>query len=191
MPMPTLECKRLMFGELYSWTRYVCETRMPPKTAIFWKLWPWPWPWQMTLNLIPTKRSYHEVYSCEIYWTKVKMLHIYSSSKIALFLCTGIYCLDITLGWPLVLIKFKHIYFTSIEKQVPTTYTILSRFCFLGTTPVLAPNVWANEKSQSWDPLRTPDFMIARPMLYLTTTDTTILFSYTWKLSRAQLVTGN
>ena len=45
--------------------------------------------------------------------------------------------------------KFKHIYFTSTEKQVLTTYTDLSRFCFLGTTPVLAPNVWANEKSQS------------------------------------------
>ena len=40
--------------------------------------------------------------------------------------------------------KFKYIYFTSIEKQVLTTYTNLSRFCFLGTTPVLAPNVWAN-----------------------------------------------
>ena len=40
--------------------------------------------------------------------------------------------------------KFKHIYFTSIEKQVLTTYTNLSRFCFLGTTPVLALNVWAN-----------------------------------------------
>ena len=49
--------------------------------------------------------------------------------------------------------KFKHIYFTSIEKQVLTTYTNLSRFCFLGTTPALAPNVWANEKSQSWDSL--------------------------------------
>ena len=47
----------------------------------------------------------------------------------------------------------KNIYFTWIEKQVLTTYTNLSRFCFLGTTPVLAPNVWANEKSQSWDPL--------------------------------------
>ena len=49
----------------------------------------------------------------------------------------------------LMIFKFKHIYFTSIEKQVLTTYTNLSRFCFLGTTPVLAPNVWANEKSQS------------------------------------------
>ena len=45
------------------------------------------------------------------------------------------------------LVKFKHIYFTSTEKQVLTTFTNLSRFCFLGTTPVLAPNVWANEKS--------------------------------------------
>ena len=42
--------------------------------------------------------------------------------------------------------KFKHIYFTSIEKQVLTTFTNLFRFCFLGTTPVLAPNAWANEK---------------------------------------------
>ena len=36
-------------------------------------------------------------------------------------------------------------YFTSIEKQVLTAYSNLSRFCFLGTTPVLAPNVWAYE----------------------------------------------
>ena len=40
------------------------------------------------------------------------------------------------------------IYFTSIEKQVFTTYTNLSRFCFLGTTPVLTPNVWANENPE-------------------------------------------
>ena len=38
-----------------------------------------------------------------------------------------------------------NIYFTSIQKQVLTTYTNLSRFCFLGTIPVLVPNVWANE----------------------------------------------
>ena len=43
----------------------------------------------------------------------------------------------------------KYIYFTSTEKQVLTTNTNLSRFCFLGSTPVLAPTVWANEKSQS------------------------------------------
>ena len=41
--------------------------------------------------------------------------------------------------------KFNHIYFTSIEKQVLTTYTNLSRLCFLGTSPVLTLNVWANE----------------------------------------------
>ena len=41
--------------------------------------------------------------------------------------------------------KFKHIYFTSFEKQVLATYTYLSRFCFLGTTPVLVLNVQANE----------------------------------------------
>ena len=46
------------------------------------------------------------------------------------------------------LVKFNHIYFTSIEKQILTPYTNLSRFCFLGTTPVLVPNVWAIEKSQ-------------------------------------------
>ena len=78
-------------------------------------------------------------------------------------------------------LKFKHIYFTSIEKQVLTTYTNLSRFCFLGTTPVLAPNVWANEKSppkkipklRPAPGTRTWDFMIVRPTLYLTTTDST------------------
>ena len=43
-------------------------------------------------------------------------------------------------GW-----KLKHVYFTSIEKQVLTIYTNLSRFCLLGTTPTLAPNVLANE----------------------------------------------
>ena len=41
-------------------------------------------------------------------------------------------------------IKFKQIYLTSIEKQVLKTYINLSRFCFLGTTLVLAQNVWAN-----------------------------------------------
>ena len=71
--------------------------------------------------------------------------------------------------------KFKHIYFTSIEKQVITAYTNLSQFCFLGTTPVLAPNVWANEKISKLTPVpgnRTRDINIARPTLYLTTTDT-------------------
>ena len=36
---------------------------------------------------------------------------------------------------------FKHTYFTSIEKQVLTTYANLSQFCVLGTIPVLEPNV--------------------------------------------------
>ena len=49
--------------------------------------------------------------------------------------------------------KFKHIYFTLIEKQFLTTYTNLFWICFLVITPVLAPNVWDNEKSQSWDML--------------------------------------
>ena len=73
------------------------------------------------------------------------------------------------------ILLFKHIYFTSIEKQVLTTYTNLSLFCFLGTTPVLAPNVWTNEKSQFRPAPRTQtrDLMIARLTLYLTTTDTT------------------
>ena len=74
--------------------------------------------------------------------------------------------------------KFKHIYFTSIEKQVLTTYTNLSPFCFLGTAPVLAPNVWANEKIPKLTPAPgnlTRDLKIARPTLYLMTTDTTQL----------------
>ena len=45
----------------------------------------------------------------------------------------------------LFLVYFKHIYFTSNEKQVLEIYTNLSRFCFLGTTPVLKPNMWTNE----------------------------------------------
>ena len=44
-----------------------------------------------------------------------------------------------------IILWFKHIYFTSIEKQIFTTYTNLSRFCILGTTPALMPDVWANE----------------------------------------------
>ena len=71
---------------------------------------------------------------------------------------------------------FKHIYFTSIEKQVLTTYANLSRFFFLGTTPVPAPNVWANEKIPKLTPAprnQTWDLKIERPTLYLVTTDTT------------------
>ena len=66
--------------------------------------------------------------------------------------------------------KFKHNFFTSIEKQVFTTYTNFSRFCFLGTTPVLAPNLWANGKISTLTPApgnRTRDLKIARPTLYL------------------------
>ena len=73
--------------------------------------------------------------------------------------------------------KFKHIYFTLIEKQVLTTYANLSRFCFLGTTPLLAPNVWANEKIRKLTPApgnQTQDLKITRPTLYLKTTDTTV-----------------
>ena len=72
--------------------------------------------------------------------------------------------------------SFKHIYFTSIEKQVLTTYTYLYRFIFPGTTPVLAPNVWTNEKIPKLTPApgnRTWDLKIARPTLYLTTMDAT------------------
>ena len=36
-------------------------------------------------------------------------------------------------------------YLISTEKQVLIIYTNLSQFCFLGTTQVLAPNVWANK----------------------------------------------
>ena len=52
---------------------------------------------------------------------------------------------SITAGDQLINKDFKRIYFTSIEKQVLTIYTNLSRFCFLGTTPVLAPKMWSNE----------------------------------------------
>ena len=44
--------------------------------------------------------------------------------------------------------RVKHLYFTSIEKQVLSTYTYLSRFCFLGPTPVLGPNMWVNKNPQ-------------------------------------------
>ena len=65
-----------------------------------------------------------------------------------------------------------------IERQVLTTYTNLSRFCFLGTTPVRPPNVWDNEKIPKLTPApgnQTWNLKIARPTLYLTTTDTTLL----------------
>ena len=84
-------------------------------------------------------------------------------------------------------------YFTSIEKKVLTSYTNLSQFCFLGTTQLLVPNVWANENpkvdtysNQTWDP------KIVRLMLYLTTTDITqytgdtrcLEFCRTWEKTR-------
>ena len=75
--------------------------------------------------------------------------------------------------------KFNHIYFTWIKKQVLTTYTNLFRFCFLGTTPVLAQNVSANEKIpklRSAPGTQTWDLKIARPTLYLTTTEVDLHF---------------
>ena len=63
-----------------------------------------------------------------------------------------------------------------LRNKFLTTYSNLSRFCFLGTTPVLVPNVWANEKIQKLTTApgnQTQDLKIARLMLYLTTTDTT------------------
>ena len=71
-----------------------------------------------------------------------------------------------------ILILLKPIYFTSIEKQVLTTYTNLFRYCFVGTTLVLAPNMLADKiRKLTPDPgNRTPDLLIARPMPYFTTT---------------------
>ena len=70
-------------------------------------------------------------------------------------------------------VELKRIYFTLIEKQVLTTCTDLSRFCFLGTTPVPATNVWASESPKN-PGNRTRDLKTARPTLYLTTTGPTI-----------------
>ena len=42
-------------------------------------------------------------------------------------------------------VQFNQFYLTSIEKQDLTTLINLARFCFTGTTPILSPNVWANE----------------------------------------------
>ena len=42
----------------------------------------------------------------------------------------------------------KPIYFKLIQKQVLTTKTNLSPFCFLGTMPALAANVWANGNTE-------------------------------------------
>ena len=38
-------------------------------------------------------------------------------------------------------LKYKAIMSASFEKEVLTNQTNLSRFCLVGTTPVLAPNV--------------------------------------------------
>ena len=43
--------------------------------------------------------------------------------------------------------RVKRIYFTSIEKQVLTTYTNFFRFYSVRTTPVFMPNMWANENT--------------------------------------------
>ena len=51
--------------------------------------------------------------------------------------------------------RIKYISFPSIVRQFLTSYTNFSQFCFLGTTPVHAPNVWANENHKvdvhSWE----------------------------------------
>ena len=81
-----------------------------------------------------------------------------------------------------------------MEKQVLTTYTNFIRYCFPGTTPVLAPNVWANEipeltpapGNQTWD------LMIASPMFYLMTIDTTfdLLFSSVFNMGKSNILTS-
>ena len=54
--------------------------------------------------------------------------------------------------WVLLELSLNNMFnFTSIEKQVFTTYTNHSRFCFPGTTPVLAPKCVGQWKSQSRD----------------------------------------
>ena len=74
------------------------------------------------------------------------------------------------------LVFHKHILFLhGLKKQVRTTRANFSRFCCLETTPVLAPNVWANENSKLTPAFgnQTRDLMIVRLTLYLTTMDTT------------------
>ena len=44
-------------------TSCVYQTLMPPQQPFFRKL----WPWYLILNLAPTERSCHKVYSCEIW----------------------------------------------------------------------------------------------------------------------------
>ena len=48
----------------------------------------------------------------------------------------------------LLLVKLKHIHFTSTEKQVLTTNTNLSQVSFLETAPVLMLIVWVNENPE-------------------------------------------
>ena len=66
---------------------------------------------------------------------------------------------------------FKHLFSHRLRNKF-LQFILISRFCFLGTTPVLAPNVWANEKIPKLTTTpgnRTRDLNIARPTLYLTT----------------------
>ena len=72
--------------------------------------------------------------------------------------------------------KFKHIYFTSIEKQVLTTYTNLLILLPRNYTSTHAECVgkWKILKFRPAPRTQTRDLMIARPTLYLTTTDNKI-----------------
>ena len=56
-PFPTIFSKKLCL-----W-----NTVMPPQLPFFSKLRPWFWPWPMTLTLVPTEKSCHKVYLCEIW----------------------------------------------------------------------------------------------------------------------------
>ena len=61
--------------------------------------------------------------------------------------------MGLSIGWPWFESRQDHIFlpciysFLSLLRTlfVRTTYINLSPFCFLGPTPVLKPNVWANE----------------------------------------------
>ena len=67
------------------------------------------------------------------------------------------------------------LFYIDWETRTNNLYFNVYRFCFFGTTSILAPKVWSKKIPKltptPWD--RTRDLMIARPTLYLTTTDPT------------------
>ena len=70
-------------------------------------------------------------------------------------------------------LRVKHVYCTLIERQVLTTCSLISQFCFLGTTTVLLLNVWFNEQTTSSHLVWKSNLGLYDDTLYFTSTNTT------------------